>query len=71
MFEKHVAAVLRDSRAVKKGEYFLSGPGVRLTISAQGGEYGFLDIGTLLLYASLLFLSFRRTTAHGYENNNA
>jgi len=45
MFEKHVAAVLRDSRMVKKGKcLFGLLAGIVLTGSIEGGEYGFLGI---------------------------
>jgi ABC-type uncharacterized transport system permease subunit len=45
MFEKHVAAVLRDSRMVKKGKcLFGLLVGIVLTFSIEGGEYGFLGI---------------------------
>jgi hypothetical protein len=45
MFEKHVAAVLRDSRMVKKGErLFNLLPEIVLTFSIEGGEYGFLGV---------------------------
>ena len=45
MFEKHVAAVLRDSRMVKKGKcLFGLLVGIVLTGSIEGGEYGFLGV---------------------------
>lgn len=45
MFEKHVAAVLRDSRMVKKGKcLFTLLVVVVLTFSIKGGEYGFLGV---------------------------
>jgi hypothetical protein len=47
MFEKHVAAVLKDSRSAKRGQY---GPGfvdqfLKFGHSAQGGEHGLLRTG--------------------------
>jgi hypothetical protein len=43
MFEKHVAAVLRDSRMVKKGKcLFNLLATIVLRSSTEGGEYGFL-----------------------------
>jgi hypothetical protein len=45
MFEKHVAAVLRDSRMVKKGKsLFNLLATIVLRSSTEGGEYGFLGI---------------------------
>jgi len=45
MFEKHVAAVLRDSRMVKKGKCLLNSLVVIvLRSSTKGGEYGFLGV---------------------------
>jgi hypothetical protein len=55
MFEKHVAAVLRDSRLAKKGECPSVGSnGDVLTCSIEGGEYGFLDTEDFLYVVCIL-----------------
>jgi hypothetical protein len=65
MFEKHVAAVLRDARGAKKGELTCLLDGGGLTTSCKGGEYGFLREGSVVVYMQTITVYTHHASRYG------